>query len=78
MEVHYISVIGFHEMAFRLDRNHLDPHSIVVVDAFPKADDIKKFLLNLETSTYRYVKCHDSGAPADLINCARIRPVYDL
>lgn len=43
VEVHYlddyINDIGFHETAFRLDRNTLDPYSVVVVDAFPRADD---------------------------------------
>lgn len=63
----YINDIGFHETAFRLDRNTLDPHSIVVIDAFPKADAINEFLLNLRTSTYRYVKSHQNGAPRDLI-----------
>ncbi|MBE3048844.1 NYN domain-containing protein [Candidatus Bathyarchaeota archaeon] len=51
----HLNDIGFHETAFRLDRNILDPHSIVVIDALPKADEIRDFRVNLRISTYQYV-----------------------
>lgn len=71
VEVHqlddYINDIGFHETAFRLDRNTLDPHSIVIVDALSKADEIKEFRIKLRISTYTYVHTSEGTASQDLI-----------
>ena len=50
----YVNDIGFHESAFRLDRSVFDAHSIVIIDALSKADEIRDFLFNLPTATYRY------------------------
>lgn len=63
----YINDIGFHETAFRLDRNTLDPHSIVIIDAFSKADEVKEFRVKMRIPTYTYVPKGDGTAPPDLI-----------
>lgn len=51
----YLEKIGFRETTFRVDRNTISPHSIVVLDPMPKATEIEEFLSCLRIPVYRYV-----------------------
>ncbi|KIW05774.1 uncharacterized protein PV09_03630 [Verruconis gallopava] len=58
VKVHYLDdhleEIGFCETSFRIDRNTIDPCSIVVLDPLPKADDIEQYVGSLTVPVYRY------------------------
>ena len=51
----YLEEIGFRETTFRVERNTINPHSIVVLDPLPKSDEIQGFISGLRTPVYRYV-----------------------
>lgn len=50
----YLETIGFKANTFRVDRNILDPHGIVVLDPLTKVDEVEEFLDCLGTPFYRY------------------------
>ena len=51
----YLEEIGFRETLFRVDRNTIDPASIVVLDPLPHASEIEGFVKALRTPVYRYI-----------------------
>jgi hypothetical protein len=51
---HHLETIGFRETVFRVDRNDISPHSIVVLDPLPKSEQIQAFIDQLKTPMYRY------------------------
>lgn len=57
----YLDHIGFCHTEFRVDRNVIDPHSIVVLDPMPKATEVEEVLSDLPIPVYLY-------------NCATRRP----
>ncbi|KAF7553324.1 hypothetical protein G7Z17_g3711 [Cylindrodendrum hubeiense] len=50
----YLEQIGFCESKFRVDRNVINPRSIVVLDPLPKADVVENFLSTWRIPTFRY------------------------
>lgn len=54
----YLEQIGFCETTFRVDRNIINAHSIVVLDPLTRADAIDKFISSMKTPVYRYVCAH--------------------
>lgn len=50
----YIEEIGYCESTFHVDRNVINPRSIVVLDPLPKANAIENFLAGWRVPTLRY------------------------
>ncbi|KAH7134046.1 hypothetical protein EDB81DRAFT_658439, partial [Dactylonectria macrodidyma] len=50
----YLEQIGFCEPNFRLDKNVINPRSIVILDPLPKADEIEEFFSDWKFPTRRY------------------------
>ena len=49
----YLEQIGFHETIFRVERNTISPHSIVVLEPLSRADEISSFVLGLNVPVHR-------------------------
>lgn len=65
----HLEEIGFRESTFRVDRNVISPHSIVVLDPVPQAEAIQAYVSTLRVPVYRYVstKKRDDSSSEDLI-----------
>lgn len=50
----YLEQIGFHETIFRVERNTISPHSIVVLEPLSRADEISSFVSSLNVPVHRY------------------------
>ncbi|KAF2687082.1 hypothetical protein K458DRAFT_385905 [Lentithecium fluviatile CBS 122367] len=64
----HLSEIGFRETSFRIDRDIINPNSVVVLDPVPKVDVINDFCSGLGIPIYRYdqERADESGA-VDLV-----------
>ncbi|GJN78768.1 hypothetical protein PLIIFM63780_002277 [Purpureocillium lilacinum] len=67
----HLETIGFRETSFRVDRNVINPHSIVVLDPLSRADKIQDYFAStsLTIPVYRYIttKTRAGDSSQDLI-----------
>jgi hypothetical protein len=64
----HLNVVGFRETMFRIDRDIIDPNSVVVLDPLRKADIIETFCSKLQIPVYRYdQKRPDLSEQVDLV-----------
>ncbi|PWI64223.1 hypothetical protein PCL_11363 [Purpureocillium lilacinum] len=78
----HLETIGFRETSFRVDRNVINPHSIVVLDPLSRADKIQDYFAStsLTIPVYRYIttKTHPTS-DLNLLNNAdmnHLRQIY--
>ncbi|KAF2101089.1 hypothetical protein NA57DRAFT_55152 [Rhizodiscina lignyota] len=66
---YYLEEIGIRETTFRVDRNTISPHSIVILDPLSKVDEVKSFIsgLNIPVHTYECPTQRENAFSKDLV-----------